>query len=248
MNSFTFLSTAGSIALSGGIFLVAYPCLLTCIELLVRIWHKIFATWAERRLRQMGILRSKPYQAQVELDWKRLGVLIAIPFLASAVHDLLLSPLVLLIGTTILIWMNVRNRQVEQAQVDEDAETVALQIRSLLSIDHSMINALCQVKLPPGRMRQAIEQISSRLRLQQSPEQAVHSFTNLPGVVTARLSALIAQSSRLTDQVQDELLATLEQEAHRQKSRSSANAPAKPLRRSLNRGDWITLARSNAVR
>jgi hypothetical protein len=165
----------------------------------------------------MGVIQEKPYQAHNELDWKRLILLIATPGLAIAVQDFMLSPLVLLIGLIILIWINFQQKQVERAQINEDAEAVALQIRSLMSVDHSLLNALMKVKLPMGVMNHAIEQVASRLRMHQPPAQAAQALKGLPGNVTSRLSALIANNAQLTEEIQDELLVSLEQEAHRQK-------------------------------
>ena len=122
-------------------------------------------------------------------------LLIATPVLAIAVQDFMLSPLVLLIGLIILIWINFQQKQVERAQINEDAEAVALQIRSLMSVDHSLLNALMKVKLPVGVMNHAIEQVASRLRMHQPPAQAAQALKGLPGNVTSRLSALIANKA-----------------------------------------------------
>lgn len=217
MSPFRLLVNAGAIFLAGGIFLVSYSSLLTSIELIVKVWRRTFVSWAGRRLRNMGILQEKPYQAQDKLNWKRLALWITMPGLVLAVHDYLLSPLVLIIGVTILAWSNFQKKQVERAQINEDAETVALQIRSLMNVDHSLLNALLQVKLPKGIMSRAIEQVASRLKMHQPPAQAAQALKGLPGTVTSRLSALIANHAQLTDKVQEELLVSLEQEAHRQK-------------------------------
>lgn len=217
MNLFRFLTEAGTIILAGGIFLVFYTSLLTVTEVTVKIWRRTFLTWAGRRLRAMGVIQEKPYQARIELDWKRLTLLIVIPVLAIAVHDFMLSPMVLVIGMVILTWVNFQQKQVERAQVNEDAEAVALQIRSLMSVDHSLLNALMRVKLPMGVMNHAIEQVASRLRMHQPPAQAAQAIKGLPGTVTSRLSALIANSAQLTEDVQEALLVSIEQEAHRQK-------------------------------
>jgi hypothetical protein len=203
--------------LAGGIFLALYNTLLSGVEIIVKTWRRTFVSWAGRRLRAMGVIQEKPYQAHNELDWKRLILLIATPGLAIAVQDFMLSPLVLLIGLIILIWINFQQKQVERAQINEDAEAVALQIRSLMSVDHSLLNALMKVKLPVGVMNQAIEQVASRLRMHQPPAQAAQALKGLPGNVTSRLSALIANNAQLTEEIQDELLVSLEQEAHRQK-------------------------------
>lgn len=217
MTALQILIAAGVILLSGGVFLVSYNLLILLVEWIVRFWRRAFRSWAGRRLREMGVIQDKPYQAQSALDWKRLVLILAIPILAGSIHDLMLSPMVILFGLAILIWVNFQSRQIERYQVDEDAEIVALQIRSLMSVDHSILNALSKVELPNGRLKQGIDQVTIRLRMHQQPDQAVQAFKGLPGIVTTRLSALIAHSSSLTDTIQDDLLLSLEQEAHRQK-------------------------------
>ncbi|MEN6531551.1 MAG: hypothetical protein ABFD17_07235 [Anaerolineaceae bacterium] len=217
MSPFRFLIDAGAVFLAGGIFLVLYNTLISGVEIIVKTWRRTFVSWAGRRLRAMGVIHEQPYQAHNELDWKRLILLIATPGLAIAVHDFMLSPLVLVIGLIIPIWINFQQKQVERAQINEDAEAVALQIRSLMSVDHSLLNALMKVKLPVGGMNHALEQVASRLRMHQPPAQAAQALKGLPGNVTSRLSALIANNAQLTEEIQEELLISLEQEAHRQK-------------------------------
>ena len=87
MTAFRFMIDAGAVFLAAGIFLTLYNLLLTSIEVIIRIWRKTFVSWAGRRLRDMGVIQEKPFRAQVELDWKRLVLLIAIPVIALAVHD-----------------------------------------------------------------------------------------------------------------------------------------------------------------
>jgi len=217
MSLFRVLLEAGAIFLTMGIFLLLYSTFTTVLEIVVKTWRRTFASWASRRLHAMGILQEKPAQAGQELDWKRLAVLLATSILALSVRDLMLSPIVLMIGLAILAWISFQQKQVERAQVNEDAEGVALQMRSLISVDHSLLNALLRVKLPPGMMKRGIEEVANRLRLHQTPDQAVQGLQGLPGIVTSRLSALIANHAQLTDEIQDELLLSLEQEAHRQK-------------------------------
>ena len=217
MSLFRWLIGAGSVMLVGGTFLVFYTTLLSTTEIAVKLWRRIFLSWADKRLRDMGILQEKPFQYQAELDWKRLILLGVTGLLMLAVRDLMLSPLVLLIGVTILAWLNFPQKQSEHAQVNEDAEAVALQIRALMTVDHSILNALKAVRLSDGTMKKAIEQVANRLQMHQTPDQAAQSLKGLPGKVTSRLAALIANNSQLTDDIQDELLQSLEQEAHRQK-------------------------------
>lgn len=217
MSLFRWLIGAASVMLVGGIFLVFYTTLLSTTEIAVKLWRRIFLSWADKRLRDMGILQEKPFQYHAELDWKRLVLLGVTGLLMLAVRDLMLSPLVLLIGLTILAWLNFQQKQSQHAQVNEDAKAVALQIRALMTVDHSILNALKAVRLSDGTMKKAIEQVANRLQMHQTPDQAAQSLKGLPGKVTSRLAALIANNSQLTDDIQDELLQSLEQEAHRQK-------------------------------
>ena len=140
-----------------------------------------------------------------------------IPILAIAVRDLLLSPLILLFGLLIFAWMNYQERQSERSRVNEDAEMAALQMRSLLAVDRSLLNALNGITLPDGVLKQSIQKVVARLQMHQPPEQAIQALHGLPGNVTARLAALIGNSARITDEIQTSLLVALEQEAHRQK-------------------------------
>ncbi len=224
MTFFRFLIDGATLFLGAGVFLTLYSLLITSVEVIVKLWRKVFVSWAGRRLRAMGVIQEKPYQARGELDFKRLGLFLATPVLAAAVHDFMLSPLVLLIGAAILAWINFQQKQVDRARINEDAETVALQIRSLMNVDHSLLNALTQVKLPAGAMSRAVEQIANRLRMHQPPVQAAQALKGLPGTVTSRLAALITNSAQLTEDVQEELLASLEQEARRQKLLRSKTA------------------------
>jgi hypothetical protein len=244
MTFFRFLMDGATLFLGAGVFLTLYTLLITSAEVIVKLWRKVFVSWAGRRLRAMGVIQEKPYQAKGELDFKRLSLLLSTPTLAVAVHDFMLSPLVLLIGAAILAWINFQQKQVERARINEDAETVALQIRSLMNVDHSLLNALTQVKLPPGAMNQAIEQVANRLRMHQPPAQAAFVLKGLPGTVTSRLAALITNSAQLTEEVQEQLLASLEQEARRQKLLRSKTAQTLSLVRGTIRLLQATVAGS----
>ena len=217
MNRFSLLVDLGIFLLSAGLFLAVNSLMITFAEVFLSVWRKLFKTWARRRLMEMGIVREKSTRAPIELDFKRIALYVGVTSLALAVKDAMLSPLVILVGLVILWWIDFQGRQTEQAQVNEDAELVALQIRSLLTSDHSISNALSKIDLPNGIMKQNIERIANRLKMHQAPEQAAISLKGLPGNVTARLAALIAHNARLTDDVQDSLLSSLEHEAHRQK-------------------------------
>jgi len=129
----------------------------------------------------------------------------------------LLSPLMIVFGLLLIAWMNFQSRQNERGRVNEDAELAALQMRSMLSVDRSLLNALNSIELPGGVLKRSIQQVVTRLQMHQPPDQAAQALKGLPGTVTARLAALIANSARITDEIQSSLLIALEQEAHRQK-------------------------------
>jgi hypothetical protein len=183
----------------------------------VRIWNRLFVSWARRRLRDLGIVRISDPKAKPILDGRRIALFLIIPIVALAVRDYLISPLVVLFGGLIIIWIDFQTRQNEHGRVNEDAEIAALQVRSLLQVDRSLLNALNGIDLPDGTLKRALQQVISRLQMHQPPEQAAKALQGLPGTVTARLSALIANSARITDEIQSSLLVALEQEAHRQK-------------------------------
>lgn len=217
MIPFSLLLAAGQVLLTAGIFLVSIHLSTALLAILTKFWHRTFQTWANRRLREMGILQENPNPGPAIVDWKRLSLLLAAPLVAVRVKDVMLSPLVLAIGLAILAWIGFQQRQEEHARINEDAESVALQLRSLISVDPSLVNALTQAQLPDGALQRALHQVVGRLRMHQPPEQAAKVLQRLPGSVTARLSALIAHSTQMTNAVQDGLLLSLEQEAHRQK-------------------------------
>ena len=110
MSPFRFLIDVGAVILAIGFFLTLYNMMLTGVEIVVNTWRRIFVSWAGRRLRDMGVIQEKPYQAHNELDWKRLALWIATPGLALVVHDFIFSPLVLMIGIAILTWVNFQQK------------------------------------------------------------------------------------------------------------------------------------------
>ena len=217
MNQFSLILDAGVVLLIVGIFMVSFRLLTAVIEIVTRIWKRMFVSWAARRMRDLGIVKVEEGHSRPEIDFKRLVLFIAIPVMALAVRDLLLSPLVLLFGLLLIAWMNFQTRQNERGRINEDAEMAALQMRSLLIVDRSLLNALNGIELPPGVLKRSVQQVVTRLQMHQPPEQSAQSLKGLPGTVTARLAALIANSARITDEIQSSLLVALEQEAHRQK-------------------------------
>ena len=217
MNLFSLILDAGVVLLCGGIFLVSYHFLVSLVEVILRVWRRMFVSWASRRMREMGILKTDRNQKKARLDFKRLILFLSVPILALLVNDVLLSPLVALFGLLVIWWVDFQSRRTDRDRVNEDAEIVALQMRSLLNVDHSLLNALNSIELTEGILKRSLLQVVNRLQMHQSPDQAVQSLKGLPGNVTARLSALIAHSSRITDDIQSSLLIALEQEAHRQK-------------------------------
>lgn len=217
MNKFSLILNLGAGLLILGVFLASYTGLVTLMEVLLRGWRRVFVTWAHQRMRDLGIVKENEYRAKTELDVKRLALVILVPALALAVRDLLLSPIVLGCGLLIFWWVNFQERQGERARVNEDAEMAALQMRSLMHVDHSLLNALSGITLPDGLLKRSLQKTIARLQMHQPPAQAAKALEGLPGAVTARLVALVANSARITNEVQASLLVALEQEAHRQK-------------------------------
>ena len=217
MNLFTWIVNLAVVLLVIGVFLVSYHFLSTVVEVITRLWKRMFVSWATRRLSDLGIVKAEEGRQHSHLDVKRLVLFVSIPVLALAVRDLLLSPLVIIFGLLVIAWMNFQAGQNERGRVNEDAELAALQMRSMLNVDRSLLNALNGIELPGGVLKRSIRQVVTRLQMHQPPEQAAHALKGLPGTVTARLAALIANSARITDEIQSSLLVALEQEAHRQK-------------------------------
>jgi len=217
MNRFRLILDVGVILLIVGVFLSSFHLFTAVVNIGSRVWKRMFVSWAARRLQDLGIVKAEEGRSQPKLEVKRLILFVAIPVIALAVRDFLLSPLVLLFGLLVVLWMNFQTRQNERGRVNEDAEMAALQMRSLLIVDRSLLNALNGIELPAGVLKRSIQQVVTRLQMHQPPEQAAQSLKGLPGMVTARLAALIANSARITDDIQSSLLVSLEQEAHRQK-------------------------------
>lgn len=217
MNVFSLILDGGGILLGVGVLLSSYHLMNGLVELFSRMWKRIFMTWARRRLTDLGIVQSSDAKTKPALNIKRLSIFLVIPLLALAVRDYLLSPLMVVFGALIIVWLDFQARQKEIEKVNEDAEIAALQVRSLLQVDRSLLNALNGIQIPDGALKRSLQQVIARLQMHQPPEEAVRSLQGLPGTITARLSALIANSARTTDDMQSALLQTLEQEAHRQK-------------------------------
>jgi hypothetical protein len=217
MNLFTWIVNLGVVLLVVGIFLCSFRLLSAGVEIVTRLWKRVFVSWAARRLSDLGIVKVEEGRKNNLLDVKRLVLFAAIPVLAISVRDLLLSPLVLFFGLLVIVWMNFQTRQNERGRINEDAELAALQMRSILNVDRSLLNALNSIELPAGVLNRSIQQVVTRLQMHQPPEQAAQALKGLPGTVTTRLAALIANSARITDEIQSSLLVALEQEAHRQK-------------------------------
>lgn len=217
MNVFSLILDGGGILLGVGVLLSSYHLMNGLVELFSRMWKRIFMTWARRRLTDLGIVQASDAKTKPALNIKRLSIFLVIPLLALAVRDYLLSPLMVVFGALIIVWLDFQARQKEIEKVNEDAEIAALQVRSLLQVDRSLLNALSGIQIPDGALKRSLQQVIARLQMHQPPEEAVRSLQGLPGTITARLSALIANSARTTDDMQSALLQTLEQEAHRQK-------------------------------
>ena len=218
MKIFTWMINGSSLLLIFGVALSLYVFLSASTELWIKAWRRFFSTWVERRLQDMGLLQKKTKEDKTSIHWKRFLFLVLILFLMALVHDLMLSPLVFLAGILILFWLNFQQKLQQRAQINEDAESVAQQLRSLMHVDHSIIQALQQVELPDGLLKSAICELGQRLSMQQAPMQAAKALKGIPGSFSNRLFALIANTAHLNDDIQDDLLLAIEKEAQRQKS------------------------------
>lgn len=217
MSLFRWITEIASLLLGLGIFFLLRSTLHTLVETCANLWRRMFASWTALRLRDLGIIREEKSQARVVLDWQRILIVLLVIGIAAAVHDALLSPLILLFGAAAFAWSRYQTSEAQRMRINEDAELGALQMRSLLNVDHSLLNALNGMELPEGSLRDAVREVAARLQMHQPPEQAALALKGLPGTVTARLAALIANSARITDEVQMDLFQDLEAEAHRQK-------------------------------
>lgn len=217
MSLFRWITEIASLLLGLGIFFLLRSTLHTLVETCANLWRRMFASWTALRLRDLGIIREEKSQKRVVLDWQRILIVLLVIGIAATVHDALLSPLILLFGAAAFAWSRYQTGEAQRMRINEDAELGALQMRSLLNVDHSLLNALNGMELPEGSLRDAVREVATRLQMHQPPEQAALALKGLPGTVTARLAALIANSARITDEVQMDLFQDLEAEAHRQK-------------------------------
>ena len=179
MNPFSLILNGGAFFLIAGVFLSSYSLLTGLVVMTVRIWNRLFVSWARRRLRDLGIVRINDPMAKPILDGRRMALFLIIPIVALAVRDYLISPLVVLFGVLIIVWIDFQTRQNERGRVNEDAEIAALQVRSLLQVDRSLLNALNGIELPDGALKRSLQQVISRLQMHQPPEQAAKALQGL---------------------------------------------------------------------
>ncbi len=217
MNRFSLFLNFAFLLATSGVFLLSFTILSGSIDVIVRLWKRVFNSWTMSKLQVLGMVRKEEKVIHLQVDWRRVIIILAIPVLAVAVHDYLLSPLVFLFGGLIFFWLRYEASQADRSRINEDAELASLQLRSLMEVDHSLLNAIKGIDLSQGAMKKAFSELADRLQMRQPPEQAVQSLRSLPGKVTARLAALIASSAHITEDIQTSLLIGLEQEAHRQK-------------------------------
>ncbi len=218
MSLFRWILEASFLTFILGVFLSSRVLLENSCAILVSLWRRLLSPWTALRLKDLGILQEEQHTRKISFTWHRLLIPAVALAIAIAVADSLVSPLVLLSGAAALWWARYQSAESQRTEVNEDAELAVLQMRSLLQVDHSLLNSLNAIDLPDGSLKMAIREVASRLQMHQPPEQAALAFRRLPGAVTARLAALIANSSRITDEVQMGLFQTVEAEAHRQKA------------------------------
>lgn len=142
MSVFRWVSEGASLVFAVGVFLILQSTLRTLVETLANLWRRMFASWTTLRLHDLGILREKKSRQRLALDWTRMLIILAVVLTAAAVHDALLSPLILVFGVAAFFWSRYQAGEAQRMRVNEDAELGTLQMRSLLNVDHSLLNAL----------------------------------------------------------------------------------------------------------
>lgn len=58
MNPFSLILNGGIFFLIAGVFLSSYSLLTGLVVMTVRIWNRLFVSWARRRLRDLGLCGS----------------------------------------------------------------------------------------------------------------------------------------------------------------------------------------------
>lgn len=199
-----------------GMGLLVHPVLITGVETIERIWRRRMHPASERLRELMGVPETRD-QKVFHTQPFRLILPTALSLVSAvALRDVMLSVLAILVGFGLGGWFLYRERQARSERIDDQAELLALQVRSLLPVEHSILACLkkAQAGLPSGELAQAVSRVSSRLEMKQSPSEACQPLHDLPGTVTRRLATLLAESSGTRADVQMDLLAMLEREIH----------------------------------
>ena len=66
MNTFSWILDGGVVLLAAGVFLTSFHLMNGLVELLGRLWKRLFVTWARRRLRDLGIVQATDAQGQTQ--------------------------------------------------------------------------------------------------------------------------------------------------------------------------------------
>ena len=114
MNRFNLLLNLAFLLVTSGVFLLSFSILSGSIELIVRLWQRIFRSWTMSKLQVLGMVRKEEKEFHFQIDWRRGMILLAIPVLAVAVHDFLLSPLVVLFGGLLFFWIRYQAGQADR--------------------------------------------------------------------------------------------------------------------------------------
>ena len=147
---------------------------------MISFWRRLWAPWTTLRLKDLGILQEEKRTRKVTFAWRRLIIPAVALSIAVAVGDALVSPLVLLSGAAAIMWAQYQSAEAQRAKVNEDAELAVLQMRSLLNVDHSLLNSLNAIDLPDGSLKTAIQEVASRLQMHQPPDQAALALKIFP--------------------------------------------------------------------
>ncbi len=197
-----------------GISLVFFLALLTCVEVIHRVWQRR-VVGAGSKIRSFLLLDGSGSDGKdTPLELRTLLPFLMIPVLALAVRDGMLSGVILVAGIGLVLWLRGVRKQKQQMKIEDQTEQLILHLRSLLSLEHSILGSLKKAlaELPKGDLSRAVAQTCSRLEMKQTPGQAYAPMANLPGPIPQRLATLLAESMDTSEEVQMNLLGMLERE------------------------------------
>jgi len=208
--------TLATLVLVAGLGLVGHALISTLQETLERLWKRRFH-WASERLKALSGSSAKAgKEARAPIRLQSLWPCLAALPVALLLHDTLLSLLAILVGVALAAWLGYQGGLTSRDRIEEHSEMLALRLRSLLPVEHSVLACLqkARAEQPPGELALALSQVCARLEMKQAVRLAYEPLLRLPGATTHRLAVLLVESVGTREIVQMELLALVESEIH----------------------------------